>query len=273
MADPATRRAGGTMLRVKEFRMSHPTHVPLQSAIITGASQGLGLGIARSLAVEHGLRVALVARQQPALDAAVAQLRAAGAQAIGVVADVSDKRAIHRMIGQAAAGIGDIDVLVNNASSLGPTPLRGLLDSECEDFAAVLETNLLGAFRASKAVLGSMLLRGRGVVLNISSDAAIEAYPEWGMYGVSKAALDHLVRIWAAELEGTGVRVLSVDPGEMDTKMHADAIPDADRSTLGDPFVRGRAVAAMILDAARAPNGARLAAADWAGVVGVEVAS
>ncbi|WP_258182904.1 SDR family NAD(P)-dependent oxidoreductase [Enhygromyxa salina] len=230
---------------------------------MTGASRGLGLGVARSLAVDHGLGVALVAREQTALDAAVAQLRAAGAEVIGIVADVSDKRAIHRIVGQAAAALGDIDVLVNNASSLGPTPLRALLDSECEDFGGVLETNLLGPFRLTKAVLGSMVLRGRGVAVQISSDAAVEAYPEWGLYGVSKAALDHLARIWAAELDGTGVRMLSVDPGEMNTRMHADAIPDADPSTLADPDAVGRVLAAMILEREGAPSGARLSAASW----------
>jgi NAD(P)-dependent dehydrogenase (short-subunit alcohol dehydrogenase family) len=223
-------------------------HTPVRTAIITGASRGLGLGIAHSLAVDHAVRVAMVARDSDALEAAVAQVRAAGGQAEAIVADVADKLAIHRIAGIAAATLGDIDVLVNNASTLGPTPLRPLLDSECEDFGAVLETNLLAPFRLSKVVLGSMVLRGRGVVVNISSDAALEPYPDWGLYGSSKAALHHLTRIWAAELAGTGVRVLSVDPGEMDTQMHAAALPDADRSKLADPNVVGRMIAAMIVE-------------------------
>src|SRR5690554_2163189 len=164
----------------------------LRTALITGASRGLGLGLARSLALEHGVHVALVAREPEALNAAVQAIQSAGGEALGIVADLADKQAIHRIAGQAAAALGDIDVLVNNASSLGPTPLRPLLDSECEDFGAVLEANLLGPFRLSKAVLGAMVLRGRGVVVQISSDAAIEAYPEWGLYSVSKAGLDHL---------------------------------------------------------------------------------
>jgi NAD(P)-dependent dehydrogenase (short-subunit alcohol dehydrogenase family) len=223
-------------------------HAPVRTAIVTGASRGLGLGIAHSLAVEHGLRVAMVARDGAALEAAVARVRAAGGEAEAIVADVADKHAIHRIAGIAAATLGDIDVLVNNASTLGPTPLRPLLDSECEDFGAVLETNLLAPFRLSKVVLGSMVLRGRGVVVNISSDAALEPYPDWGLYGTSKAALHHLTRIWAAELAGTGVRVLSIDPGEMDTHMHAEALPDADRSKLADPNVVGRAIAATIVE-------------------------
>src|SRR5690606_18293232 len=185
-------------------------------------SSGPGYEGALSRALDHGLRGVLVERYAEPLERAEAEIRAAGGEAVAIVGDVAEKRAIHRIAGQAAAALGDIDVLVNNASSLGPTPLRGLLDSECEDFEAVLAANLLGPFRLSKTVLGSMLLRGRGTVVNLSSDAAVEAYPEWGMYGVSKAALDHLTRIWAAELDGTGVRIFAVDPGEMNTRMHAD---------------------------------------------------
>jgi NAD(P)-dependent dehydrogenase (short-subunit alcohol dehydrogenase family) len=99
--------------------MLDSTHVPLRTAIVTGASRGLGLGIAHSLAVDHRMRVAMVARDGVALDAAVARVRAAGGEAQAIVADVADKLAIHRIFGIAAATLGDIDVLVNNASALG----------------------------------------------------------------------------------------------------------------------------------------------------------
>ena len=89
----------------------------------------------------------------------------------------------------------------------------------------MLNVNLVGPFRLTKVIAGSMALRGRGLVITISSDAAIEAYSGWGSYGISKAALDHMTRIFAAELHDVGVRFVSIDPGEMDTKMHADAIP------------------------------------------------
>jgi NAD(P)-dependent dehydrogenase (short-subunit alcohol dehydrogenase family) len=204
------------------------------NAIVTGASRGLGRALAVELA-EKGANVVLVARESEELHAAVAEIRAAGGNAHAVAADVGDKEAIHAIAGAAAALVGPIDLLIHNASTLGPTPLKLLLDTECEDFERVLQVNLLGPFRLSKAIAGGMALRGRGTIVHLSSDAATSAYPRWGAYGVSKAALDHLGRSWAAEVGELGVRVLVVDPGEMDTVMHADAMPEADRATLAKP--------------------------------------
>jgi NAD(P)-dependent dehydrogenase (short-subunit alcohol dehydrogenase family) len=131
--------------------------------------------------------------------------------------------------------VGPLDILINNAGTLGPVPLRLLLDTDCEDLERALAVNVVGPFRLTKAIAGSMVLRGRGVVVNVSSDAATQPYERWGAYGASKAALEQLARIWAAELAGTGVRFLTVDPGEMNTRMHADAVPEADPATLTDP--------------------------------------
>src|SRR5204862_4887073 len=125
-------------------------------------------------------------------------------------------------------------------------------------FARALQVNLLGPFRLTQAIVGSMVLRGSGLVVHVTSDAGTEAYPGWGAYGVSKAALDHLARIWAAELEGTGVRFLSVDPGEMRTAMHAEAMPDADPATLADPADVAEHVAAIIGAAEEIPSGSRI---------------
>ncbi|HEV8325420.1 MAG TPA: SDR family oxidoreductase [Myxococcota bacterium] len=204
------------------------------AAIVTGASRGLGAALARRLAAE-GARVVLVARGAEELTRVADQIRAAGGEAHALAADVGDKDAVHAIAGAAAALVGPVDLLVHNASTLGPTPLRLLLDTECEDLEQVLAVNLVGPFRLTKVVAGSMVLRGRGTVVHVTSDAATSAYPRWGAYGVSKAALEHLGRIWAAELEGSGVRVVTFDPGEMDTQMHRDAIPDADPATLADP--------------------------------------
>ena len=234
-------------------------HIRDTSSLVTGASRGLGLALAGRLAAA-GSRVVLVAREAEPLERAAAALRRAGGIAHAVAADVGDKDAIYPLTGQAASLVGPIDILINNASTLGPAPLRLLLDTECEDLERALAVNLVGPFRLSKVVAGSMALRRRGVIVNVSSDAAVEAYPTWGAYGTSKAALDQLSRVWAAELAEHGVRVLAVDPGEMDTRMHAEAIPDADRSTLADPDQVAARIVAMIEDEGRAPSGVRLVA-------------
>lgn len=232
-----------------------------RGVLITGASRGLGAALAKRLA-RRGARVALVARGEEALEGVVREIRDGGGEAHAIVADVGDKEAIYAIAGAAAALVGDVDLIVNNASTLGPVPMPLLVDTACEDLEATLAVNLVGPFRLTKALVGPMLLRERGLVVDISSDAAVAAYPRWGGYGVSKAALDHLTRIWAAELEGTGVRFLAVDPGEMATKMHADAVPDADPATLADPDEVARRVVAMIEDDTIA-NGARLEAGAW----------
>jgi NAD(P)-dependent dehydrogenase (short-subunit alcohol dehydrogenase family) len=230
------------------------------ATLITGASRGLGKALSLLLS-QQGARVVMVARDKAALDAAVAEVTAAGGIAHGIAADVGDKQQIHAIAGEATALVGPIELIIHNASVLGPTPLQLLLDTECEDFEQVLQVNLLGPFRLTKILAGAMALRGSGTIVHISSDAAVSAYPRWGSYGVSKAALDHLSRTWAAELQDSGVRVLAVDPGEMDTLMHAQAIPDADPATLAQPAV----VAARILDMLQrpTPTGARLSAPEW----------
>jgi NAD(P)-dependent dehydrogenase (short-subunit alcohol dehydrogenase family) len=241
------------------------------SVLITGGSRGLGRALAGALG-RRGARVALVARERAELDAAVAGLRAAGCAAHGIAADVADKQATYAIAGQAAALLGPIDILVNNASTLGPTPLRLLMDTDCEDLERVLAVNLVGPFRLSKALIGAMLLRAGGLVLNLSSDAAVAAYPGWGAYGVSKAALDHLSRIWAEELRDTGVRIVAVDPGEMDTRMHREAMPEADPARLADPQAVAVRLVHYIEQVSAAPSGARIAV-DLAADAGREVVS
>ena len=233
-----------------------------QGVVVTGASRGLGRALAEMLAA-RGAKVVLVGRQQGPLEDVVAGIRGRGGVAHAIAADIADKQATHRIAGQAHGLVGEIGIAIHNASSLGPVPLRLLLDTECEDLADVLATNLVGPFRLTKVLAGAMALRGAGTILHLSSDAAIEPYPTWGAYGISKAAQDHLSRILAAELEGTGVRILSIDPGEMDTAMHAAAMPDADRSTLRRPAEVAAKIIQMIEDDARAPSGARIAASAW----------
>ena len=232
-----------------------------RGVLITGASRGLGAALARELA-RQGARLALVARGEKALGEVAGAIRAAGGEAHAIAADVGAKDAVYPIAGAAAALVGEVEVLVHNASDLGPVPLALLADTACEELERVLAVNVVGPFRLTKALAGPMLLRQRGLVVHVSSDAATAAYPRWGAYGASKAALDHLARIWAAELDGTGVRFFGVDPGEMDTAMHAAAVPDADRRSLARPEEIARRLAQMIGDDF-IPNGARLEAAAW----------
>jgi len=201
---------------------------------ITGGTSGLGLALVREL-LRRGARVAFVARTPERVEQVVRE----NPGAHGIVGDVSAKNDIYPMAIQITGELGGLDVLINNASSLGPTPLRMLSDTECEDLEYVYATNVFGPFRLTKALMGALAAsarEGRGaVVLNVISDAAINAYPTWGAYGSSKAALHQLSRIWNEEHEAEGVRFLSLDPGDMDTPMHEAAIPDADPSTLKRP--------------------------------------
>jgi NAD(P)-dependent dehydrogenase (short-subunit alcohol dehydrogenase family) len=243
--EPRRKRRSGD--QVKEIAMSVQQHQtptrPLRIAI-TGGTSGLGLALVRAF-VGQGARVAFVARTAERVAEAVAETGA-----VGIVADVARKDDVHRIALQVTAALGGLDVLVNNASDLGPVPLALLADTDCEDLERALATNLVGPFRLTKALLGALAAsarEGRGaVVVNIISDAALTPYETWGAYGASKAALNHLSRIWDAELTGEGVRVLSLDPGDMDTPLHELAIPGADRSTLKRPETSAAEIVAAI---------------------------
>src|SRR5262249_25820020 len=154
-----------------------------KSILVTGGSRGLGRALAHKLAAE-GARVVLVARDKHVLDETVSEVRANGGGGFGIVAGGGGKQKHYPPTRQGAALAGPPEVLINNASTLGPVPLRLLADSDCEDLERVLQVNTIGPFRLIKAVAASMLLRRTGVVANISSDAAVEAYVGWGLYGV-----------------------------------------------------------------------------------------
>ncbi len=211
---------------------------------VTGGTSGLGLALVRELH-RRGARVAFVART----GGRVAEVAARHPGTHGIAGDISNKNDIYPIALQMLGELGGLDVLINNASDLGPVPLRPLADTDCEDLERALATNVVGPFRLTKAVLGALAASARegrgGVVVNISSDAAVNAYPGWGAYGASKAALRHMTAIWSEELAGEGVRLLSIDPGDMDTPLHAAAVPDADPGTLKPPA----AAAHEVLDA------------------------
>jgi NAD(P)-dependent dehydrogenase (short-subunit alcohol dehydrogenase family) len=206
---------------------------------ITGGTSGLGLALVREF-LARGARVAFVARGRNRVE----QVARESDRAHGIVGDISVRDEIYPIALQITGELGGLDVLVNNASDLGPTPLALLADTQCEDLERALATNLLGPFRLTKALLGALAASARegrgGVVLNISSDAALNPYPCWGAYGASKAALHLMTRIWEKELESEGVRFFSLDPGDMDTPMHALAVPDSDPATLKSPNLAAR---------------------------------
>lgn len=217
---------------------------------VTGGTSGLGLALVKALTRE-GAEVAFVARNARRVEEVARDLPGSH----GLDGDVSDKEQIYPLAMRITAALGGIDVLIHNASSLGPVPLALLADTDCEDLEEALATNLVGPFRLTKALLGALTSSARegrpAVVVHITSDAAVNAYPRWGAYGASKAAVRHLSRIWAEELAEHGVTVLDHDPGDMDTPLHALAVPDADPADLKRPEDSARELLDRVAEAAR----------------------
>ena len=192
-------------------------------AVITGASQGLGLAVAQELD-RQGWSLVLDARREDHLQCAVEAF--SGGPHRVIAGDVTDEW--HRVaLAEAARDLGGADALVNNASTLGASPLPTFADLDPETYAAVLATNLIAPMALVRELLPQLRSRG-GRIVNISSDAAVEPYETWGGYGSSKAALDHASRVLAAE--EPLIRVHSLDPGDMRTEMHQDAFPGEDIS-------------------------------------------
>jgi NAD(P)-dependent dehydrogenase (short-subunit alcohol dehydrogenase family) len=238
-----------------------PTSLDQARVLVTGGTSGLGLALVGEFRA-RGAHVAFVARTPAGIEQTL--LRYPGT--LGVTGDIADKDAIHPIALQVLGWRGGLDVLVNNASSLGPVPLAALADTECEDYERALATNVLGPFRLTKALLGALAASardGRGaVVVNVSSDAAINAYANWGAYGASKAALRHMTRIWDEELAPLGVRFLSLDPGDMDTPLHALAVPDADPRDLLAPAIAAEAIVDAVAAALPMPRVDRRSASE-----------
>jgi NAD(P)-dependent dehydrogenase (short-subunit alcohol dehydrogenase family) len=217
-------------------------------AIVTGASKGLGLAIARELA-QAGISLVIDARGEDALLAAEREL-AALVPVVAIAGDVTDAPHVHALVDAAERRFGRIDLIVNNASSLGRSPLPPLERLSPSAFDRAFTTNVYAPLHLIQHALPIMKRGGGGTIVNISSDAGVEAYPGWGAYGASKAALEHLSRILAAELAGTGVGVIVADPGDMDTELHRLAVPDADTAQLAAPHD----VAPVLLRAIAAPR-------------------
>jgi NAD(P)-dependent dehydrogenase (short-subunit alcohol dehydrogenase family) len=203
----------------------------MYTAVITGASRGLGRAVSLALA-RRGATLVVDARGRPALDDVARELLDAGAAAVewlpGSVTDPAHRAAIAEAVGRA----GSLDLLVNNASTLGPSPQPALRDYPLEEWARVYDVNVAAPLALTQLLL-PVLQRSGGAVVNITSDAAVEPYDGWGGYGSSKAALDQWTAILAAE--EPGVHVYSFDPGDMRTQMHQEAFPDEDISDRPEP--------------------------------------
>jgi len=210
----------------------------MQTAIVTGSSRGLGLALARELA-GLGWRLVIDAREPNALDAARAEL-AEKAEVVAIAGDVADDA--HRRALVAAAG-PTIALLVNNASILGPSPQPELADYPLDVLAQVYAVNVLAPLALIQ--LAVPLLPPGGRIVNVTSDAAVEPYTGWGGYGSSKAALEQLGNVFAAERPE--LLVYTVDPGDMRTQLHQEAFPGEDISDRAEPEESVPGLLALIL--------------------------
>ena len=196
-----------------------------RTALITGGSQGLGRTVADFLAAQ-GYDLLITARGTEDLETAARELRRHGGQVIALAGDVADP-AHRERLAQAARDLGRLDVLFNNASTLGATPLPPLATYPLDELEQAFRVNVAAPIALVRAVLPLLEASG-GLVVNISSDAAVGGYPGWGGYGLTKAALDLASLTLAHELNGIGV--VAVDPGDLRTRMHQEAFPGEDIS-------------------------------------------
>ena len=264
--------------------------------LITGASQGLGRQLSLTFTEAGAAGIAIVARDKAALEAVQREVEAirsgAGStvaiaaqvqtaadidralneiksqleqsiqrpQVVAIAADLSRPADVERVIATTLSAFdGRLDVLSNNASSIGLSPMPYLLDYPLEDFKNVLSTNLIAPFLLIKKALPALIGRG-GSIINVTSDAGVTGYPGWGAYGISKFGIEGLSQTWAAELEGSGVRVNWVDPGDMNTAMHRAAEPGEDPTQWADPAEVTDVFVYLASDSANAVNGQRFQA-------------
>ena len=205
--------------------------------LITGASRGLGRQLALDFAREGAAALALCARHSQPLEKVRDEVMVVAPEikVVLIEADLSRPLDIERLFAITLHEFhGRLDILVNNASMLGPSPMPYLLDYPLEEFQAVLNSNLIGPFLAIRKALPAMIEQG-GSIINVTSDAGIVGYAGWGAYGISKFGLEGMSQTWAAELAESKVRVNWVDPGSMNTAMHRAAEPDEDPSQWADP--------------------------------------
>lgn len=226
-------------------------------AIVTGGSRGLGKALACEL-LGKGLTVIIDGRNPVTLEDTrrgmlgdvvgnLPQGEGRLGNLIAIPGDVADPAHVHALVA-AAKQVGRLDLLVNNASTLGQTPLPRIDQLDRETFRVLFDVNVFAPIHLIQHALPLMAQSQLGTIVSITSDAGVEAYPAWGGYGATKSALEHVSRVLAAELEGSSTRVLVFDPGDMNTAMHRDAVPDADPSELRDPADSARALLRAIAE-------------------------
>ncbi|HEV2912530.1 MAG TPA: SDR family oxidoreductase [Pyrinomonadaceae bacterium] len=233
-----------------------------KNILITGASRGLGRSLAIEYAREGAAALSLVARSSGHLKEVSERVREAGpaTRLLLIEADLQHQEEIERVVATTLSEFGGrLDVLVNNASAIGPTPLPYLLDYPLEDFRSVLDTNLIAPFLLIKKALPAMVEHG-GSIINVTSDAGQTGYPGWGAYGISKFGLEGMSQTWAAELDGSDVRINVVDPGEMNTAMHRAAEPEEDPNQWASPEEVTEVFVYLASDESRHLNGQRFQA-------------
>jgi NAD(P)-dependent dehydrogenase (short-subunit alcohol dehydrogenase family) len=232
---------------------SSTTKTTERVALVTGGSAGLGLALSSELA-RQGWHVITDGRSEEKFKEA--ELSDAVTVVVGDLTDAEHRAALRAEV----EGHGRLDLLVHNASTLGPLPMRPLAEVGISDLAQVWRTNIGGPLVLTAAML-PWLLEADGVLLSISSDAAVNHYETWGLYGASKAALDHVTLTYAAE---TGVTAYAVDPGDMRTAMHQDAFPGED---ISDRPLPASVVPHLLALLERRPGSGRYRAADIGGEV------
>src|SRR3954447_21855627 len=197
------------------------------TALITGGSQGLGRAVADFLAAQ-GYGLIVTARNEEDLAAAARDLRRHGGRVIALAGDVADPEHRHRLA-RGARDLGRLDLLLNNASTLGATPLPPLIEYPADELEAAFRLNVIAPLALAQEALPLLEASG-GLVVNVSSDAARGGYPGWGGYGLTKAALDLASLTLANELSGRSIGVVAVDPGDLRTRMHQEPFPGEDIS-------------------------------------------
>ncbi len=237
-----------------------PKRLQGRAALVTGSSRGIGLGISKAFARE-GASVFLCARGERALREAASELESAGAAVGYRAADVSDPKDAERLVASALERFSNLEILVNNASILGKRAPIAKLDVATWD--EVIRVNTSSLFYVTRPLIAHLVARGRGSIINVSSSVGRKAKANWGAYAVSKFGLEGFTQVLAAELEGSGVRANSVNPGATRTDMRAEAYPEEDPQRLPTPEDIAEIFVHLASDESRSVTGQTFEARDY----------